>query len=426
MSSQAVLKVGEKVITYWPADLDPTLLFVFTSEDLTVIPVGHEDNQYDEPLHYLRARASDLIDRLELLGITEDDVDACINHLTGEALDETLSNLDHLRVGGDYAAVEKTNSEWLAAMTLDSWVEQTKAALASPDPPKEDWGNWPMTRLMTMWWGMDCRWLLRAVLMCCELDSVVELDLSALSLEGFIEDSDFDPQAAAAFMFSAAAANGTPAIIITEGTTDAEFIQSALALRKPHLTKFMRFFDPSARAQGGAGSAVATAKAFVAAGVNNRVVVLLDNDTAGHEAMRGIDVMDLPAHYATGFLPHLDSAVQYPTVGPTGSHPADINGIAGSIELYLGTDALTDPNTGDLTPVRWGSYNPTAGHHQAEWTNKSRVQKAFRTKVQAAEADPRVMEIQDWTGMDLVLDHLVLLVKQTTVPVPGIVGGGFR
>lgn len=422
MGSYAVLKVGGKTVSQWKTEVDPTFLFVFTSDDLTIIPVGHEDNPYEEPLMYLRATARVLTDRLELLGVFGDDLDACLHRLIDEDLEETLELLSDL--GGGYAARQEADTAWLKSMTMDSWIEQTKEAIEGPDLHWRDWPEWPLTRLTTMWNGMDTRWLLRAVLMCCDPADEIELDLTDLSLGGYIEDSNFDPQAAAAFMFSAAAANGTPAIIVTEGVTDTEFLRDALALRRPHLTRYVRFFDTNARAQGGAGTAVITLKAFAAAGVNNRVVMLLDNDTAAYEAMRGLDLTKLPSQYATGHLPHLESATAYPTVGATGTQPADVNGRAGAIELYLGVDVLTDPVTNELTPVEWGSRNRTLKRWQGELTDKGRVQRAFRDKVLAAQQDPGAMESQDWVGMDLVLEQLLALVRQCTVPFPGTVGGG--
>lgn len=424
MGSYAVLKVGGKTVSQWKTVVDPTFLFVFTSDDLTVIPVGHKNNPHDEPMMYLRATAGVLADRLELLGVFAADLDGCLGHLIGEALHETLEFLSDLNFGPGWTDLRDRDTAWLKAMTLDSWIEQTREAIAGPELHWRDWPEWPLTRLTTMWSGMDTRWLLRAVLMCCDPTDEIELDLTDLSLGGYIQDADFDPQAAAAFIFNSAAANGTPAIIVTEGVTDTEFLRDAMALRKAHLAKFVRFFDTDARPQGGAGAAVTTVKAFAAAGVNNRVVMLLDNDTAAHEAMRGLDITKLPCHYATGHLPHLESATAYPTVGATGTQPADVNGKACAIELYLGNDALTDPVTNELTPVQWGTYNRTVQRYQGELTNKGQVQQAFRAKVKAAQQDPAVMESQDWIGMDLVLDQLLALVRQCTVPFPGVVGGG--
>lgn len=165
-------------------------------------------------------------------------------------------------------------------------------------------------------------------------------------------------------------------------------------------------------------------KAFAAAGINNRTVLLLDNDAAAHDAQRGLNKTQLPSHYATGHYPHLPAAVAYPTIGGTGSQISDVNGAGGSIELYLGRDVLTDPRTNELTQVRWTAFIPAVQKYQAEVADKAAAQQAFRAKVAAARQNPEIMASQDWEGMDLVIERLLALVKRCTVPVPGFAGRG--
>ena len=94
----------------------------------------------------------------------------------------------------------------------------------------------------------------------------------------------------------------------------------------------------------------------------------------------------------------------------------NVNGLAGSIEMYLGSDVLTVD--GELQPVVWGGYVSRLRAYQGEISDKDRVQERFRNKVAAAKVRPEVMIDQDWSGLDLVLDHLVDLVRQTTLPGP--------
>ncbi len=94
----------------------------------------------------------------------------------------------------------------------------------------------------------------------------------------------------------------------------------------------------------------------------------------------------------------------------------DVNGLAGSIEMYLGTDVLTVD--GRLQPVVWGGYVSRLGAYQGEISDKDRVQERFREKVAAAKLRPEAMLDQDWSGLDLVLDHLVDLVRRMTLPGP--------
>jgi hypothetical protein len=102
--------------------------------------------------------------------------------------------------------------------------------------------------------------------------------------------------------------------------------------------------------------------------------------------------------------PPLELAQSYPTLGPpTAEAPtdrisiADVNGLAGSIELYLGQDVLSLPDN-SLRPVQWRSYSEGSKQYQGEITDKKAVQQAYEEKLARAQANPSVIASQDWTG----------------------------
>jgi hypothetical protein len=63
-----------------------------------------------------------------------------------------------------------------------------------------------------------------------------------------------------------------------------------------------------------------------------------DNDTAARDVLRSLATEALPANIRITSLSHLALAANYPTVGPQGEHTTDVNGLATSIELFLGSD----------------------------------------------------------------------------------------
>jgi hypothetical protein len=101
---------------------------------------------------------------------------------------------------------------------------------------------------------------------------------------------------------------------------------------------------------GGVTSVLNTLKALISVGIANRVVALLDNDTAAHAAVQAAKLGKLPQNVRIGFLPRLSSAENYLTLGPTGMTAMDINGLACSIELFFGADVLTK-ESGQLVPI---------------------------------------------------------------------------
>jgi hypothetical protein len=206
----------------------------------------------------------------------------------------------------------------------------------------------------------------------------------------------------------------SPTVVLTEGRTDAEFLRGALSLLYPHLDDLVRFmdFEGSAKPEGSASALVRTLHAFVAAGISNHLVAVFDNDSAAVDAMRALG-SDLPKNVAVMRYPYLDLAASYPTYGPPSSDSpqgvlstADVNGLAGSIELYLGHDVLTRPD-GQLRPVQWRAFVRGVQRYQGEITDKGEIQMLFRSKLERAWKEGGHLPDQDWAGMDLILREIL-------------------
>jgi hypothetical protein len=423
VGSWANLNVGGQEVFHWKSQVDPTFLFLFTRDDLSYTPLEDpDDDPYASPTLVVRSTASVLRDRLDALGISAGDLAGCLQH----AIDEKMELLQEVAFGPAHAAEVASALENVRDLTFEEWVERVRIALATHVPFEQSYGDYnKLAPLMELWEDFDPRWLLRALLEACEPDDEIVLDLTDLELGGYLEAYDFDPQTAATVMFSLALLNGAPAVVITEGTNDAEFLQAAIEIRRPHLTQFIRFYDFGFVA-GGASVALNTLKSFAAAGVNNRVIVLLDNDTAAREALRGLRTFQLPGHYAVAHYPVIDLATCYPSIGPTGPHIGDVNGLAGSIELYLGADVLVDPATSNLRPVVWGSRIAALDAYQGEVEGKAAIHDSFRRKVAVARQDPALVAAQDWSGLDAVLDALMDQLRTCGVPDPAQRGNSMR
>ncbi len=133
-------------------------------------------------------------------------------------------------------------------------------------------------------------------------------------------------------------------------------LEGSFRLLYPHLVEFYSFIDfDGARASGGAGAQVNTLKAFIGAGIVNRIIAIFDNDTAAKVATRSLREIRLPDTVRVLLYPDLELARNYPTLGPQGISSMDVNGLAAGIELYLGDDVLRQSD-GALTPVQWRGY----------------------------------------------------------------------
>lgn len=188
-------------------------------------------------------------------------------------------------------------------------------------------------------------------------------------------------------------------IILTEGSSDIEVLKSSLELLYPHLYEHYSFFDfESFNAQGGSGNLVNMIKSFAGAGINNKIIALFDNDTAARESQANLKDLLLPNHIKILNCPHLTFAEHYPTLGPTGSLKMNINGLACSIELYLGEDILKNSN-GDFLDIHWKGYSSKMNTYQGEISSKRDIQERFFKKLADSKSDSSVLTKSDWSGL---------------------------
>jgi hypothetical protein len=409
------LSVDSIAISNMPAS--PEMRAVFTDSMLrrheTTIGDYYADSNpthnpfYDQvmEIYELVAPSQLVADRLDVLGFDRT--------LTLRALDKALEEARTLYA--DWATANRPESvqadareqlTHLDGYTALDWIRDLETAACDPDdglrstPGSRSW-------LLGHIEDLDNRFVLRAVLLALT-DAEVRLDISA-QVGGWRDKPEtFCSEGLAAMR--ATAAMHAPIIVLTEGRTDIQVLQPALDLLYPHLIDLIRFMDYAERPEGGAGALVRTVRAFAAAGVVNRVVALFDNDTAATDALRNLAINELPAGIHILRYPELDLAMDYPTLGPpTADAPtgrlekANVNGLAGSIELYLGRDVLTGSD-GTLRPVQWRSFVPGARQYQGEIVNKEAVLDAYRAKVEAARVNPERMAVQDWSGLQAILE----------------------
>lgn len=331
----------------WRDEMDFVFLFLFTEDEVNRTP-WLSDSGCAEGTVRFTATASALRDRLRVLGVGREGLEAFFAELL-PFFSYRLGHVDGLGSDNYYTLPE--------GITLATWVDLLAREIFSAAKSRrfdtENPGS--LENLLDFWSDSDPRLLLAAVLEACRDDDEIRLEVAQLYWHRWGE-TPFDPQTEAIEHFSYSLANGRPPVVITEGSTDAQFLQAAIRIRYPHLQSFIKFLDFGDGAEGSAAAGVRTLQSFAAAGISNRVVLLLDNDTAARDARRALRGSNLPNHYSVVHYPEIELARGYPTLGPTGLLEMDVNGLAGSIELYLGVDVLTRSD-GTLSPVQWRSYS---------------------------------------------------------------------
>lgn len=399
MSSYATVVIGGLEVAAFRNNVEPTFMFLFRAEDLRrTLRHANEDDEEGATWEFVLS-AEKLRDRLDMLGIGRE--------TAVDAFDQIVaSTLEHRT---DFPVPDAVRDMWevetcaLRELNYEGWLSRVRSAASRSDASGRRLEVGSLRWLTAMWDYCDPRLVVRAFVDAFP-DQTVVLDVTDLEGGGWL-DPQLAPQEAALRNFSWAVANGAPAIVLPEGSSDVWVLEQALLVRQPHLEGFLRFADFSFGAEGGAGALVRTVRSLATAGIANRVVAIFDNDTAAADAMRAMDGTRLPDNIKTITYPPIKLARHYPTLGPTGSQIMDVNGLAGSLELYLGEDVLRG-ESGELRPVQWTGYIQRMGRYQGELMGKSSILSAFRTKLALAREEPLFVARQDWSGIDAIFDRI--------------------
>lgn len=419
MSSYAGLYVNGKEVFTFRNEVYPGILYLF-SEDAFLHLKGNEaikyapgwdiDDMSPEEIEELEvyvciASAGVLKDRLSVSGFGETLVKEVFEELLKEDINRATTR-DQMYFRDEAVKKEFENRlDALQKLNYDTWMQQLGGYISSKGSAKKQDGlspfdDGPLERLKYA----DPSIILRAILEHVDENEVVMLDLTELSEEGWHDEQDQDSDSAVQKSWQLA--SNPPPIIITEGTYDTQVLKGAIEILKPHLTSYIRFLDYDFKNESSASVSVSTLKSFAAAGISNRIVAIFDNDSAAREAVTVLKGIKLPPQYKAFHYPDISLANEYPTIGPQGNVMMNVNGLAGSIELYLGVDVLKD-DQGNLMPVQWKGYMSKIKSYQGELLNKSSVQKAFNEKLRAAKTNRNIAEEQDWSGLSAILDKLI-------------------
>jgi HEPN/Toprim N-terminal domain 1 len=385
------LRVGSVVVRYENVQNPESAIVAVFRDDMLKIrrhrskTAEHDSSDLDnEELDEVvfRAPGRVIADRLDVIGVDAETVRADLDSL----LEYEAEPLDD----DDLADYDESERAWirneeaiLSSMDAQAWVDNLAA---TPDDSDVFGDREPLSRgwLMKLLQNWDDRLALRAALLAFPEGEVV-LDLTANGEYGWPESEPAKLASHAQVAVQEAATTYAPMIVLTEGRTDAEFLRDGLELLYPHLTDLVRFFDYQYKPEGSATALIQTVRAFAAAGIANRVVAVFDNDSAAAEALRNKpELSRLPSNVRIVQYPPVDLAKLYPTLGPpTADEPdgtiafADVNGLAGSVELYLGRDVLAQAD-GSLRPIQWTSHMPGVRRYQGKVTGKDAVHDAFR------------------------------------------------
>jgi hypothetical protein len=186
-------------------------------------------------------------------------------------------------------------------------------------------------------------------------------------------------------------------LIVTEGSSDARIIRQGLRLLRPDVADFFSFVDME---EGypftGTGNLHRFCQGLVSIGIENRVLVVYDNDAEGAARHRDTLSLRLPPNMRAICLPANDLLCAFPTEGPEGPGMSDINGRAAAIECYLDLGYRES----ERPIVRGTSFRSAEGIYQGELLGKERYYRRFLKFKELPTG-------YDTSGLELVLDAII-------------------
>lgn len=164
-------------------------------------------------------------------------------------------------------------------------------------------------------------------------------------------------------------------LIVTEGSSDTFIIKKCLELLKPDILDFFAFVDMEENYPfTGTGNLYKFCQGLSSIRIQNKTLVIFDNDTEGTDKFNKVKNLKLPNHMKTMKLPEHEDFRNFITTGPTGEAKEDINGRAVSIECFL------DLNYGiDSAPkIRWTNYIKESDSYQGSLQQKDNYVRVFK------------------------------------------------
>jgi hypothetical protein len=388
-------------------DIDPDLISLFRPNDKILLSapirnLPHHLEHYQESLDedknlkivYYQAAVNVVRDRLDVLGYNLNTVEEAFQKWIKEEHTQNIEALENL-IKEDPAFLlmkdhYRSNAEILASMTPHSWIDGLKFIHSSGlqtnyhsryEGPHEKTMIGYM--LSNEWYGFpsyDIFVPLRLAMEACANAQYLVYDLTELIWSGYFDyEEDFIEYGLG--ISAAEYSSKAKTIVLTEGKSDAWILKESLKVLYPHLQDYFSFLDfEGTDFGGGVGNLANVVKGFAGAGIVNNVVALFDNDTAAAAACKTLDRITLPANIAIRQLPKIDFLNEYPTIGPSGPKKLNVNGMAASIELYLGEEVLKTDGA-NLIPVLWTGFDKSMGQYQGEVLEKAKVHDRFREKL---------------------------------------------
>ena len=229
----------------------------------------------------------------------------------------------------------------------------------------------------------------RAFLESCDKNALVIQDITEIVNAGYYAPEEE--------VINSLMENQERITILTEGTSDINIISKSIQLLYPHLIDYYNFKDfKIAKAQGNAHQLFLDIKNLIAINHKAKVIALFDNDGEGVTQYNQLKKINIPKNFVILKYPDIELLKSY----PTNNTFENLNGIAGSIEMYLGKDILQENE--EYIAVELANQTIPQGAIKY----KDKLQKKYFKKIKKCKNDISFIDSYDWSEMKLLLNTI--------------------
>jgi len=237
----------------------------------------------------------------------------------------------------------------------------------------------------------------RAFLESCDQNALVIQDITEVVGAGYYEPEDK--------IITSLMENREKITILTEGSSDINIISKSMELLYPLLFDYYNFKNfKISNAQGNAHQLFLDVKSLIAINHKGKVIALFDNDGEGLKQFNQLKKITIPENFVVLTYPNITLLERYPTTNNT---VENLNGIAGSIEMYLGKDVLQE--NGKFIPVEISNQ----AEPQGAIKYKSKIQKKYFKKIKKCKENASYIDDYNWTEMNLLLNRIFGAYKES-------------
>jgi len=236
----------------------------------------------------------------------------------------------------------------------------------------------------------DFEFYYRAFLESCDKDAFVIQDITEVVNAGYYEPKEK--------VITSLMEKQEKITILTEGPSDINILSKSIQLLYPHLFDYYNFKDfKVSNASGSAHQLFLEVKALIAINHKEKVIALFDNDVEGIKQFSELKKINIPNNFVVLTYPNIALLENYPT---SENIIKNLNGISGSIEMYLGKDILKE--NGEFIPVELS--NQKIPHGVIKY--KDNLQKKYFKKIKKCCKDKSCIKNYDWTEIELLLNTI--------------------